>query len=144
LDEPFSGLDPVNTELLKKLLVDLRNQGKSILLSTHQMNQVEELCDRILMINNGHTVLYGNLTEIKAKYRSNSVIINFGGKLGEISGVIEKRVHKDYTELVLDGNTTPKQILKRLINKGIVINRFEVATPSLNEIFLKVVGKNHE
>jgi ABC-2 type transport system ATP-binding protein len=144
LDEPFSGLDPVNTELLKKLLVDLRNQGKSILLSTHQMDQVEELCDRILMINNGHTVLYGNLTEIKAKYRSNSVIINFGGKLGEISGVIEKRVHKDYTELVLDGNTTPKQILKRLINKGIVINRFEVATPSLNEIFLKVVGKNHE
>jgi ABC-2 type transport system ATP-binding protein len=75
---------------------------------------------------------------------SSDLIINFGGKLGEISGVIEKRVHKDYTELVLDGNTTPKQILKRLINKGIVINRFEVATPSLNEIFLKVVGKNHE
>jgi ABC-2 type transport system ATP-binding protein len=145
LDEAFSGLDPVNTELLKRLIVDLRNQGKAIVLSTHQMNQVEELCDRILMINHGRAVLYGNLAEIKSKYRSNSVIIvDFGGKLGEVPGVAEKRTHKGYIELVLDGNTTPKQVLERLVSTGITINRFEVSTPSLNEIFLKAVGNNHE
>ena len=144
LDEPFSGLDPVNTELVKRMFIDLRNQRKTVILSTHQMNQVEELCDRILMIDNGSAVLYGNLTDIKEKYRSNSVIIDFKGDLGQTPGVIEKRAHKGYIELVLDGNTTPKQVLERLVNTGIVINRFEVATPSLNEIFLKVAGKNHE
>jgi ABC-2 type transport system ATP-binding protein len=144
LDEPFSALDPVNTELLKRLFVDLRNRGKAVILSTHQMNQVEELCDRILMIDNGRAVLYGNLTEIKSKYRINSVIVDFEGELGQVPGVAEKRAHKGYVELVLDRNTTPKQVLERLASTGIIINRFEVATPSLNEIFLEVAGKNHE
>jgi len=144
LDEPFAGLDPVNTELLKRMFADLRNQGKAVILSTHQMNQVEELCDRILMINNGCAVLYGNLTEIKSRYRSHSVILDCEGELGEVPGVAEKRTHKGYVELVLDGNTTPKQVLERLVSRGIVINRFEVATPPLNEIFLNVVGKTHE
>jgi len=144
LDEPFADLDPVNTELLKSMLVVLRNQGKTIILSTHRMNQVEELCDRILMINDGRSVLYGDLTEIKSRYRSTSVILDFEGDLGKVPGVTEKRVHKGHVELVLDGNTTPQQVLEQLISRGILINRFEVATPSLNEIFLKVVGQNHE
>jgi len=144
LDEPFSGLDPVNTELLKKLIIDLRNQGKAVVLSTHQMNQVEELCDRILMIDNGRNVLYGNPTEIKSKYRSNLVILDFEGELGQVLGVTEKRAHKGYVELVLDANTTAKQVLERLVSTGIIINRFEVATPSMNEIFLEVAGKNYE
>ena len=144
LDQPFGDLDPVNTELLKRMFVDLRNQGKAVILSTHQMNQVEELCDRILMIDNGRAVLYGNLTEIKSRYKSNSVIIDFEGELGQIPGVTEKRAHKGYVELVLDGNTAPKQVLERLVSTGIVVNRFEVAAPSLNEIFLKVAGRNHE
>jgi len=141
LDEPFAGLDPVNTELLKGMLADLRNQGKAVILSTHQMNQVEELCDRILMINNGQGILYGDLREIKARYRGNSVLLDSEGELGEIPGVTGKRTHKDYTELMLDGTTTPQQVLAHLISHGMVINRFEVATPSLNEIFLKEVGK---
>ena len=144
LDEPFAGLDPVNTELLKRMFVDLRTQGKAVILSTHQMNQVEELCDRILMIDGGRSVLYGNLTEIKSRYRSHSVILDFEGELGQVPGVAEKRMHKGYVELVLDGNTAPKQVLERLVSTGIVINRFEVATPSLNEIFLEVASKNHE
>ena len=144
LDEPFAGLDPVNTELLKRIFVDLRNQGKAVILSTHQMNQVEELCDRILMIDNGRSVLQGSLTEVKAKYRSNSVIIDSEDDLGQIPGVTEQRAHKGYLELILDGNTTPKQVLERLVSTGMVINRFEVATPSLNEIFLKVAGRNYE
>jgi ABC-2 type transport system ATP-binding protein len=141
LDEPFSGLDPVNTELLKGMLADLRNQGKAIILSTHQMNQVEELCDRILMINNGQDVLYGDLSEIKARYRGNSVLLDSVGELGQVPGVTGKRIHRSYTELILDGKTTPQQVLAHLMGRGIVINRFEVATPSLNEIFLKEVGK---
>ncbi|MDH4270311.1 MAG: ATP-binding cassette domain-containing protein [Dehalococcoidia bacterium] len=144
LDEPFAGLDPVNTELLKGMLFNLRNQGKALILSTHQMNEIEELCDRILMINHGRLVLYGNLAEIKSKYRSNSVLLEFEGELGEVPGVIEKRTHKGYVELVLDGNATPQQILERLVSRGIVISRFEIATPPLNEIFLRVVGKDHE
>jgi len=144
LDEPFAGLDPVNTELLKGMLLDLRNQGKSLILSTHQMNEIEELCDRILMINHGRSVLYGNLAEIKSRYRSNSVLLEFEGELGEVPGVTEKRTHKGYTELMLDDSTTPQQVLAHLMSRGMVINRFEVATPPLNEIFLRVVGKAHE
>jgi ABC-2 type transport system ATP-binding protein len=144
LDEPFGGLDPVNTELLKKILADLRKQGKAIILSTHQMNQIEELCDRILMVNNGRSVLYGDLAEIKSRYANNSILLDFKGELGEITGVTEQRQHKGYVELVLDGKTTPQKLLERLVSRGIVINRFEIATPPLNEIFLKVVGKNNE
>jgi ABC-2 type transport system ATP-binding protein len=144
LDEPFSGLDPVNTELIKKMLVDLRSQGKAIILSMHQMNQVEELSDRILMVNKGKAVLYGDLAEIKSRYRNNAVLLDFEGELGEVPGVAEKREHKGYIELVLDNKTTPNQLLERLVSRGIVINRFEIATPPLNEIFLKVVGDEHE
>jgi ABC-2 type transport system ATP-binding protein len=144
LDEPFAGLDPVNAQLLKGMLLDLRNQGKAVILSTHQMNEIEELCDRILMINHGRSVLYGRLAEIKSKYRSNSVLLEFEGELGEVLGVAEKRTRKGYVELVLEGNTTPQQVLEQLVNRGIIINRFEVATPPLNEIFLRVVGETHE
>jgi ABC-2 type transport system ATP-binding protein len=141
LDEPFAGLDPVNTELLKGMLDELRNQGKAVILSTHQMNQVEELCDRILMINKGQAVLYGDLDEIKSRYRGNSVILDSEGKLGEIPGVTIRRTDKNHTELILDSGTTPRQVLAHLVNRDVVINSFEVATPSLNEIFLKEVGK---
>lgn len=144
LDEPFAGLDPVYTELLKNMLFELRNQGKAIILSTHQMNQVEELCDRILMVNNGRAVLYGELKEIKSRYKNNAVLLSFTGNLGEIPGVIEKHSRKDYVELVLDGKTTPQQLLEFLISRGIAVNRFEIATPPLNEIFIKIVGKNNE
>jgi ABC-2 type transport system ATP-binding protein len=144
LDEPFSGLDPVNTDLLKRMLGNLRDQGKAIILSTHQMNEVEELCDRILMINNGGVVLYGDLKEIKSKYRNHSVLVDIDGELGEMPGVIEKRPRKGFVELVLDRDTTPQHVLEKLFNRGMVVNRFEVATLSLNEIFLKMVGKNDE
>jgi ABC-2 type transport system ATP-binding protein len=144
LDEPFSGLDPVNTELLKDMLFDLRNQGKAVILSTHQMNQVEELCDRILMVNHGRAVLYGELSEIKSRYRSNSVLVDYKGELGEIPGVTEQRIHRGYVELVLGKKTTPQEVLTYLVNRDITLNRFEAATPSLNEIFLREVGKKRE
>jgi len=141
LDEPFAGLDPVNTESLKNMILELKNQDKAIILSTHRMNEVEELSDRILMINGGRTVLYGELAEIKTRYRDNSVLLEFEGELGALEGVTEKRSHKEYVELVLDRKTTPQQLLERLISQGVVVNRFEVSTPPLHDIFLKVVGE---
>ena len=144
LDEPFSGLDPVNTDLLKKMLGNLRDRGKAIILSTHQMNEVEELCDRILMIHNGCTVLYGDLTEIKSRHRGHSVLIDVEGELGELPGVIDRRSYKNSIELVLDNDTTPQHILGQLLNQGMIVNSFEVSTPSLNEIFLKMVGDYDE
>jgi len=144
LDEPFGGLDPVNTELMKNMLLELRNEGKAIILSTHQMNQIEELCDRILMVNHGRSMLYGHIADIKSKYKNNAVLLNYQGDLGKVPGVVERREHKDSVELVLDGKTTPQQVLKYLLGRGIVVNRFEIATPPLNEIFLKVVGKDNE
>ena len=141
LDEPFSGLDPVNTELLREMCLDLKKQGKSIILSTHQMSQIEELCDRILMVNNGRAVLYGDLAEIKSRYKGNAVFVDYKGEVGEIPGVTERRTRKGYIELILDEKTNPREVLEYLVNRGIEINRFEAATPSLHEIFLKEVGR---
>jgi ABC-2 type transport system ATP-binding protein len=142
LDEPFAGLDPVNTELMKGIIAELRTKGKALILSTHQMNQVEELCDRILMIDNGRAVLYGGLAEVKSRYRSNTVVIDYEGRLPEVVGAKVKSVHKGRAELVFEAGTTPKGILEQLVKSGITINRFEVAIPSLNEIFLEVVGES--
>jgi ABC-2 type transport system ATP-binding protein len=144
LDEPFSGLDPVNTQLLKDMIRDLKNKGKTIIMSTHLMNDIEELCDRLLMINKGRTVLYGSLAEVKSKYRNNSVIVESVGELGAIEGVTEQLRHNGAMELKLDNKTTPQMLLERLVKKGIVVNRFELSTPSLTEIFIKVVGDEHE
>jgi ABC-2 type transport system ATP-binding protein len=144
LDEPFSGLDPVNTQLLKDLIRDLKSKGKTIIMSTHLMNDIEELCDRLLMINKGRAVLYGSLKEVKAKYRNNSVLVESAGEPGAIEGVIGQRPHNGALELMLDNETTPQIVLERLVKKGIVINRFELSTPSLTEIFIKVAGDEHE
>jgi ABC-2 type transport system ATP-binding protein len=144
LDEPFSGLDPVNTQLLKDLIRDLKNKGKTIIMSTHLMNDIEELCDRLLMINKGRAVLYGSLAEVKANYRNNAVLVETTGALGTIEGVLEQRPHNGAVELKLDAKTTPQMLLERLVQKGIVVNRFELSTPSLTEIFIKVAGNEHE
>ena len=141
LDEPFAGLDPVNTELLKEIILELRSQNKAIILSTHRMNEVEELCDRILMINRGRSVLYGKLADIKKKYRNNSILVDFEGEINKLDGVISSQKKGKYTELFLDAKTTPQNVLQQMIRQGISINHFEVATPSLRQIFLQVAGK---
>ncbi|MDD5189844.1 MAG: ATP-binding cassette domain-containing protein [Dehalococcoidales bacterium] len=144
LDEPTASLDPVNAQLLKEIMLDLRKQGKTVIMSTHRMNEIEEMCDRILMINKGRLVLYGDIPSIKAKYRNNSVLIEFQGELGEIPGVTEKRPHDHAVELMLDNKTTPQMVLETLVHKRINVNRFELSTPSLNEIFIKVAGDERE
>ena len=138
-DEPFIALDPVNTQLLKELILELRSQGKSVILSTHMMNQVEELCDRILMIDKGQAVLYGSLAEIKSRYRNNSVFLECDRLPEGLPGVVGSKNHLKYVELFLDGRTSPQEVLSVLISKGVTVGRFEVSTPSLNEIFIQVV-----
>ena len=139
LDEPFAGLDPVNTELLKDIIHELRDQGKAIILSTHRMNEVEELCDRIFMINKGRNVLYGELAEIKSKYRNNSILLELEGELPDLEGITGKHEYRGHIELFFDNETSPQKILEQLIQQGIKLNRFEVSTPSLNDIFLQLV-----
>jgi ABC-2 type transport system ATP-binding protein len=139
LDEPFAGLDPVNTELLKGFILELKGQGKSIILSTHIMNQVEELCDRVLMINKGQAVLYGSLGEIKSRFKNNSIFLECDRIPDGLPGVVGRQDHGKYLELFLDGQTPPSKVLSALVNNGVTVDRFEVSTPSLNEIFIQVV-----
>jgi len=139
LDEPFANLDPINTELIKDIILELRNEGKAIILSTHRMNEVEELCDHIFMINEGREVLHGELAEIKSRYRNNSIFLKCDHLPDKLPGVIESKDKGKYMELLLDGHTLPQEVLSALINKGVIVDQFEVSTPSLNEIFIQVV-----
>jgi ABC-2 type transport system ATP-binding protein len=140
IDEPFTSLDPVNTEIVKKLLEQKRDEGKAIIMSTHQMSQVEELCNRILLINHGQRVLYGTLQDIQSQFASRDILVT---PLTELPGVIEgvaevKKLNGRY-RLILDQDAQPNQILKNMIQAGIEITQFEIATPPLNQIFIEVV-----
>ena len=106
------------------------------------MNQVEELCDRILMINKGRAVLYGSLAEIKSRYRNNSVFVECDRLPEKLPGVIGSKDHVKYFELFLDGHTTPQELLSALVTSGVKVDRFEVSTPSLNEVFIQVVKES--
>ena len=139
LDEPFAGPDPVSREMLKELIRELRQHGKTIILSTHQMNEVEELCDRILMINKGKTVLYGELSEIRSRFRNNSIFLECEGSLDGLAGVTGEKNHGKFVELFLDGKTSSQEVLAQLLARDVTVDRFEVSTPSLNEIFIQVV-----
>ena len=144
LDEPFSGLDPVNTEIVRRIIGNLRDEGKAIILSTHQMNQVEELCDRVLMIDHGSAVLYDSMQEIRTKFRKKTLMVSVEGDLPDVPGVVETRPTRDAVELVLEPDTTPQQVLDRLRARGASINRFEITTPTLHDIFIKLAGENDE
>jgi ABC-2 type transport system ATP-binding protein len=141
LDEPFAGLDPVNTEILKEIIAEQKQQGKAVILSTHRMNQVEELCDQVLMIDKGRRVIYGHLDEVRMDYRNNSVFVDFSGQLDGLKGVTESQEKEKYSELFLDDKITPKEILKQLMDREGEVRHFELSTPSLHEIFLKVIGR---
>lgn len=140
LDEPFNGLDPVNVKMVKDMILELKTQGKAIMLSTHRMNEVEELCNRIFMISKGKNVLYGDITEIKNKYRSDSVLVECEGDIANIAGLDIKPVKNHTFEIQAHGKMTHQQLLEILVSRKITINKFEVSTPSLNDIFIQVAG----
>jgi ABC-2 type transport system ATP-binding protein len=150
VDEPFSGLDPVNTQLVKNLLLDLHCQGTTILMSTHQMHQVEELCERIVLINHGQTVLYGKLEDIRRRFAGHAVLVravngNAGAAPGEevyqqIPGVEAVEAHNGAVRLNLAPGVSSQDILRALLERSLLLEQFEIASPTLDEIFIQVVS----
>jgi ABC-2 type transport system ATP-binding protein len=139
IDEPFAGLDPVNVQLVKDILREVSAQGATILMSTHQMHQVEELCDRILLIDQGKDVLYGSLDEIRPRFSGHAVVVRPAGSLPMLEGVKEIIPINGNYRLILTEETQPQDVLIALTNHGTVLEKFEIAIPSLDEIFIRVV-----
>lgn len=145
IDEPFTGLDPVNTRMVKELLQDLRRSGVTIMMSTHQMHQVEELCDRILLIHHGQAMLYGDLNTIRRRYAGRAVSVRAlesppnEGLWSAIPGVNQVEFHNSSVRLTLSVGTTPQDVLKNLVENEVILEHFEIATPTLDEIFIRVV-----
>jgi len=140
VDEPFAGLDPVNTRLVKQIFEEQREAGRSILMSTHQMYQVEALCNRIVLIDEGRTVLYGAVSEIKRNFAGNAITIEGQGDFTNVPGVLEARHHNGTWHLALEIGTDPQAVFRALAAREEVrIERFELAEPSLDDIFVNVV-----
>jgi len=143
LDEPFGGLDPVNANELKEILLELKGQGRTIVLSTHRMDQAEKLCDAICLINGGRAIVQGNLREIKSQYGERFVRIDYAGANGLLAGHPMVEVRRDFgnhLELKLRAGADPQELL-RAAAAAARISRFELMEPSLEEIFIDRVGR---
>ena len=142
LDEPFSGLDPVNVDLMKETILEQKARGKTIILSTHQMEIAEKLCDDVCMINRSHKVLDGKLREIKRSFSRNAVALQFAGGDGLLNDpalVANIRQHGEDTEVLLVPGASPQTLLKRLVESGTNVSKFELVEPSLHDIFIEKV-----
>jgi ABC-2 type transport system ATP-binding protein len=145
LDEPFSGLDPVNQELLKEIVLELKAEGKTIIFSTHQMELAERICDDICMINRSNKVLDGTLREIKRSFGRNSVALRLEGDgqsvLDDRTLVTKVEQHSDEMEALLAEGADAQELLGRLMASGVRVTKFEMVEPSLNDIFIEKVGE---
>lgn len=144
LDEPFSGLDPVNTEILKNIIIDLVKEGKYIIMSSHQMASIEEFCTDILILNKGKTVLQGNLKEIKETYKANRLELstnkNIDEYIKEFNMDIEFSKNNEYS-IKIDSEEKAHQLLHKLVSDDIEVDKFEIKKPTLNDIFIEKVGE---
>lgn len=144
LDEPFSGLDPVNTEILKNIIIDLIKSGKYVIMSAHQMATIEEFCSDILILNGGKTVLQGNLKEIKDSYPANRVEIDvkqdIKNYIAALDLEIETETNNNYIIKISEEEKAHK-LLNKLIIDGIDVDKFEIKKPTLNDIFIEKVGE---
>ncbi len=143
-DEPASGLDPVNQELLREIVDELRSERRSILYSTHQMERAERLCNRIALVNKGQVVLAGAVEEVRARHGANSVVVEFQGDgafLRDLPPVAEGDVHANYAELRLHPDATLNDLLPHLIDR-LKIGRIEMVRPTLKAIFIETVGRS--
>lgn len=143
LDEPFSGLDPVNTEILSKIMKDLVKSGKYIIMSSHQMSVIEEFCSDLVILNRGKTVLSGNLKEIKDSYETNKVLIE---TTAEIDGILKKLkvdvLDKNDEEYLVSADAdNRRKLLNELVKNNIDVKTFKVIKPTLHEIFIEKVGE---
>jgi ABC-2 type transport system ATP-binding protein len=142
IDEPFSGLDPVNMRIIKKLLYQMRDRGAAIIMSTHQMHQVEEMCQRILLIDHGRQILYGSLPEIRRRFAANAVEVEVQGELNKITGIEQITAQNGSYRLLLQEGVQPGDLLKSLVNQpALAVQRFERVETSLDEIFVRMVGR---
>ena len=139
IDEPFTSLDPINTQLVKDLMGELREQGVTIMMSTHQMHQVEELCDRILLINQGINVLYGNLDLIRREHAGHEVVVRSLSEIPNLDSVKSMNSNNGTIKLVLNEGATSQDVLADLVSSDVKVEKFEIALPTLDEIFIKVV-----
>ncbi|CAI8355962.1 MAG: ABC transporter [Rhodothermaeota bacterium MED-G12] len=141
-DEPFSGLDPINSEMLKEVILEEKNRGKTILFSTHRMEQVEQMCDDICLFNQGKAVLQGNLQSIKQSFGNNTVLLDFIGDsefLNQLEGVRVNNRSTNFAEIRLLEGASPQHILE-IAMKHAEIQRFEIVQPSLQDIFISTVN----
>ena len=139
LDEPFTGLDPLNVQLLEDLLHERRAAGATILLSTHQMNKVEELCDRALMINRGHMVLYGPVRDIRRQHSDHAVLVRGGAIPAGVPGVASMDALAGETRLTLERGVAPRSVLRALLDRNVEVESFALSATPLEDIFVKVV-----
>lgn len=139
LDEPFSGLDPLNIELVKDIIRELVQAGTTLILSTHQLAQAEALCHRLLLVNHGRAVLYGDLASIRARYTENAVRLDVEGELAGLTGVHRVEPNGRGVVAYLDPGVAPQDLLRQLVARNIVVHRFELATPPLDAIFIAAV-----
>lgn len=146
LDEPFSGFDPVNAELIRKEILDLKEQGATIILSTHNMESVEELCDNIALINKSHLVLSGGVDEIRRQYGNNHVELIYSGEnvLAPVEGLFSVISDADdngrhTAVLSLDHEGLGNEVLTSVIGQGLLVNSFKELLPRMNDIFIKLV-----
>jgi ABC-2 type transport system ATP-binding protein len=145
LDEPFSGLDPINAELLKEIVIDLKRSGKTIIFSTHQMEVAEKICDDICLINRAEKVLEGSLRELKRSFSRNSIAVRCEGGDGVLDdpSLVSKVVrHADEAQALLAQGADAQVLLRRLIDSGATIGKFEMVEPSLNDIFITKVTEH--
>jgi len=142
MDEPFSGLDPVNATLLQDTLIELKKAGKAILFSTHRMDQVEKLCDAICLINRGHAVLSGGMREVKSRYERNQVLMNFEGDNAFLRhpAIASFKDYAGQAEIQLKPGANAQDLLREAVQKA-TITKFELVEPSLEEIFIRTVGE---
>jgi ABC-2 type transport system ATP-binding protein len=142
LDEPFSGLDPVNVELLKEVVLDLKHAGKTIIFSTHQMEVAEKICDDICLINRSEKILDGSLRQIKQSFGRHAVALRIEGTNGVLNDstlVTSVETHSDELEVLLAPGATPQIFLRKLVDSGASISKFEMIEPSLHDIFIQKV-----
>lgn len=142
LDEPFSGLDPINTKLIKGEIRQLNQQGTSIIFSTHRMEQVEEMCEDIVLINKGENVLQGRVDQLKERFKENRFKVAYEGELPEAILDIAQLEKRQNGQVVfrLQAEHSPNELLRYLMDKGLLIHGFNELLPSLNEIFIKQVN----
>lgn len=147
LDEPFSGLDPVNTSILQNIIIELVNNGKYIIMSAHEMHTIEQFCTDILILNKGKTVLQGNLIDIKNSYPANKVIMQTNTNIKYIINNLGLDIEQEHNNLYYININSEKDgynIIKEVINNDVEVNKFEILKPTLNEIFIEKVGGEAE